>query len=485
MLLVDEDILIRYVYAKLNETPKLSEMYTKIDSKTLRFRRVFFRIRKYTDEFIREERVDNRFIVLPGLRGVGKTTLLFQLYQHLRKKGVEQDQILYISTDELTSFFGVGLKEIIDVFLEEIHETSLPMLDKKLFIFVDESHYDKGWSQVGKIIYDQSKNVFIIFTGSSALNIEMGVDAARRAKKEIAFPLNFSEYLTLKYEFFPPKGMAESLRNLIFKYNNWYGKIASKKEKEVKIKLLELSKTTEKEWKDYLYHGGFPFGIYSDQIDVYEKIFTIVDRVIEKDVFSLKAFNTETRNTISRILMFLSLQKPGGTSDVKLAERLQTSSSLVRTILELLEKTHLIFSIKPYGGVGKIVRKPWKYYFLSSSINAALRFKFGMLDRSDRKILGILMENLVASYFVRLKETIGMPIGIFYDAEKKGVDFLLQIGDEKIIPVEVGIGKKKETQIEYAIHRYHSPYGIIIENREKLKIDNDIIRIPLITFSFV
>ena len=483
--MVDKDILLRYVYAKLNEAPKLSEMYTKVGGKTLKYRRVFFRLKKYVDEFLGGNKTDNRFVVLPGLRGVGKTTLLFQIYEYIEKKGIKRDCILYIPADELVSFFGAGLKDVIDVFIREIQETSLPMLDKKIFIMIDEAHYDRNWSQVGKIIYDQSKNVFTIFTGSSALGIEMGVDAARRAKKEAVFPLNFSEYLTLKHDFFPPRGTAESLKNLIFKYNRYFAETAIKKESEMKRRFLNLERPIEKEWKDFLYYGGFPFGIHSNQIDTYERIFAMVDRVIEKDVFSLKTFNTETRNTISRILMFLSLQKPGGTSDVKLAERLETSSSLVRSILEMLEKTHLIFSVRPYGGAGKIIRKPWKYYFLSPSVNAALKYKFGMLDRSDRIVQGILTENLVASYFMRLKETTGMPIGIFYDAEKGGVDFLLQVGDETMIPVEVGIGKKKEDQLKDAISRYNSPYGIIIEDREKLELKDKIIRIPIITFSFI
>ncbi|KAA0014787.1 MAG: ATP-binding protein, partial [Thermoplasmata archaeon] len=167
--MVDKDILLRYVYAKLNEAPKLSEMYTKVGGKTLKYRRVFFRLKKYVDEFLGENKTDNRFVVLPGLRGVGKTTLLFQIYEYIEKKGIKRDCILYVPTDELVSFFGAGLKDVIGVFIREIQETSLPMLDKKIFIMIDEAHYDRNWSQVGKIIYDQSKNVFTIFTGSSAL----------------------------------------------------------------------------------------------------------------------------------------------------------------------------------------------------------------------------------------------------------------------------------------------------------------------------
>ncbi|RLI92952.1 MAG: hypothetical protein DRO89_01150, partial [Candidatus Altiarchaeales archaeon] len=98
------------------------------------------------------------------------------------------------------------------------------------------------------------------------------------------------------------------------------------------------------------------------------------------------------------------------------------------------------------------MRKPWKYYFLSPSINAAIRYKLGVLDFLDRNMLGILAENLVASSFFRMKETI--QTGIFYDPEKEGVDFLIQKGGGEIIPIEVSIGKKGKSQIKKAINKY-------------------------------
>ncbi len=39
----------------------------------------------------------------------------------------------------------------------------------------------------------------MIFTGSSALSLELNVDAVRRSEKESIFPLNFSEYLLLNH----------------------------------------------------------------------------------------------------------------------------------------------------------------------------------------------------------------------------------------------------------------------------------------------
>ena len=299
--------------------------------------------------------------------------------------------------------------------------------------------------------------------------------------------MNFSEYLTLKYEnWFPPKNMAESIRDLIFNGDNdsIIG-FASSKENELTKKILEIGRPIDKEWEDFVCYKGFPFTLKMSQIEAHEKIFSMIDRVIEKDIFSIQSFNTDTRNMISRILTFLALQSPGGTSDSKLSERLGISPTLVRSILDVLEKTHLIFSIKPHGGAGKIVRKSWKYYFLSPSINTAIRFKLGAYDQNNKEMFGVLVENMIASYFIRMKETINQPTGIFYDSDDGGVDFIIKDSKENVIPVEVGYGKKDRGQIKRAIKKYGSKYGILICDCQKINKEDNVISIPITTFSFV
>ena len=101
----------------------------------------------------------------------------------------------------------------------------------------------------------------------------------------------------------------------------------------------------------------------------HERISSVVGRVIEKEIFALQSFSTETRNTISRIITVLALQKPGGTSDAKLAAILNRSPTMIRNILDVLEKTQLVFSVKPYGGAGKVVKKKTVEIIFSVALN--------------------------------------------------------------------------------------------------------------------
>ena len=487
----EKEQLLKYTLAKLAEAPQMVKNHLEIGGGVLRYRRAYFRIKKYVDDFLMGEQlgtITKRLIILPGLRGVGKTMIVFQIYDYLKnQKKIDQDRILYFSTDELKAYLGKKILDVTDTFIQEVHKTSPVYLEKEIFIFVDEAHFDANWSETAKILFDQSKKIFMIFTGSSALNLELSVDAARRTTKEIVFPMNFSEYLTLNYEgWFPPKNMAESIRDLIFNgENDAFVENASSKENELTKKILKLGKLIDKEWEDFVCYKGFPFTLNMGQVEAHEKIFSMIDRVIEKDVFSIRSFNTETRNTISRILSFLALQFPGGTSDAKLSERLGVSPTTIRSILDVLEKTHLVFSIKPYGGAGKIIRKPWKYYFLSPSINSAIRFKLGTFDRINKDMFGVLVESMVTSYLIRMKETVGLPSGVFYDSDDGGVDFIIQDAKENVIPIEVGSGKKDKGQVERAIKKYNSKYGVIICECPKIKKVANIIYIPLTTFSFV
>ncbi|RLG69700.1 MAG: ATP-binding protein [Candidatus Iainarchaeum archaeon] len=486
---IDEAEIISYISAKLAEAPVLAREKTQKNGKPLGHRRAYSRIREYVDNFITGEKaggVENRIIVLPGLRGVGKTTLMLQIYKYLAlTKQIEQARILYFSVDELKEYLGVKISEVVKVYVERIFKTSFVNLDKQLFILIDEAHFDKDWGVAAKIIYDQTKKIFLLLTGSSALSMEMSVDLARRAKKETMFPLNFSEYLILKYKVFPPPGTAESIRGVIFNPSNTSLKYAEDNWNELKRRSLSIGKPLDKEFEWFLSSGGFPYGIVLDEKVIYEKIFSMIDRIIEKDIFVIRSFKTDTRNLITRIITFLALQKPGGTSDVKLAQRLNTSPTMVRSILDVLEKTHLIFSVKPYGGSGKIVRKPWKYYFLSPSVNAAIRYKLGRYNLRDRDMLGLFAETLVASYFFRMKETINMPSGLFYDAEKKGVDFLIQKGLDEVIPVEVSIGKKEKGQIKKAINKYKAKYGVVVCDIDDVRKEGDVVYLPITFFSFV
>ena len=479
----DKDQLVDYLIAKISETPKFIDQQIKNRGAYFKQLKTYPKLKEEVDSFLLKKHVENRLIILPGLRGVGKTTLLFQLYKYLKEqKKIDESRLLYFSADDLKSYLGKSILHAIDAFVTEVHRTNFPSIEKELFIFIDEAHVDPEWNQTAKIIFDKSKKIFMIFTGSSALDIEMTADTARRSKKISAFPLKFNEYLKLKHGISIPKDFAETIRELVFRGDEKALKKAQKKEAEIQKKLIKIS-VLDKEFEDFLCYGGFPVGVNADQIDAHEKVLGMVDKVVEKDMLSIKSFNTDSIAFIKRIITFLALQAPGEVSDAALGNHLEMPASSVRKFLETLEKTHLIFSVKPFGGAGKTVRKSWKYYFLSPSINAALRYKLGRYSQRNKELMGILAETLAASYLFKIKESGFLGFGMFYDSQKRGADFLLQDPEGKIIPIEIGLGKQGVYQVKKSMSKHKSTHGIIISNFRRIEKKGNVIFIPLKVFA--
>ena len=200
-------ILSNYLNENLMEIPTTLTEMTSHNNIKYQYRIEFEYLKKNIDNFL-DDIDDERFLVLPGIRGVGKTTLLYQVYDYLlNKRKVPYDQILYVSCDDLNDMAKCSIRELTEIYLKNLHDTNIRMLKKKIFLLIDESQYDKNWVLSGKIIYDRTINIFMIFTGSSALHLESNPDAARRSYSYEIRPVSYQQHIKLKYNI-PPKTFA-------------------------------------------------------------------------------------------------------------------------------------------------------------------------------------------------------------------------------------------------------------------------------------
>jgi len=481
---MERETLLRYVTAKLAEAPDLAREKTRIEGRPPKYIKAYLRLKKHVKSFLRGS-TENRVVLLPGLRGVGKTTAVLQLYRYLTDdRKISPSRVLYFSADEMRSFIGASIYDVVKTYVEDLHRSTLPGLDTRLWVLVDEAHFDPKWDVSAKIIYDQSRKIFLLLTGSSALNIEMGVDLARRVVKEPVFPLNFAGHMVFRYGVYPPGGTAEAVRSAIFSPSPEAADRLSEVWSRVRERMLRIGKPLEKELEFYLVAGGFPFCINLDEKSIHNRLFDMVGRIVEKDVLVSSNLRSDTRNVVTRIIYYLAQQKPGGFSDMKLANWLGVSSRSVRSIMDTLEKTHLIFSVRPYGGAGKVVRSSWKYYFQTPSLNAALRAKLGLYHTGDREYMGLLAETMAASCFFRIKETMYPLAGIFYDPRKRGADFILQTSPGVIIPVEVSISQKGERQVRESMSRYGAEFGIVVHGGDEVFMEDGILHMPVVLLGF-
>ena len=152
----------------------------------------------------------------------------------------------------------------------------------------------------------------------------------------------------------------------------------------------------------------------------------------------------------------------------------------------------MIFHIEAFTSSVKRTTKPHEYFFATPSLKHNLALDVGnALLEDETAYFGKLLESYVASSFHDLDNKSTTSLKTYYDDSKKrssdkNVDFIVQRGLEKPIPIEISCGDKDKSQIKRAIKKYKSPHGIIISNTTQNIVKNDnIIRIPPEIFAFM
>lgn len=477
----------RYIRNQLFSMPmKITQELSNKD-KEFNKRSDYDNIIGYVDNYLDGNDI-NRFLLLPGLRDVGKTTLLFQVYQYLLKeKGITPQNILYFSCDRLKKTGNVDIFDVVNNYVETYQNSLLETLSEPVFILIDEAQYDNEWFLNGKLLFDASKNIFMIFSGSSALKLSYNSDAARRLLNIPVYPLTYSEHLKLKYGNFE-NNISRSINQLIFD-----GETEDSADLERKILGIYsgFPKYDISEWNYFLKYGGFPSSFYQNTNDITKKIVSMVDKVVTTDMGTIQGINGNTQYIAFQILNYFAFQNPGVVSKGSLSNLFDTKIALITKVLDLLEKTQLIFHIESFTSSVKRTTKPHEYFFATSSLKHNIALDLGNAMLEDKTAyMGKLLETYVASSFINLDNKNIVPYKIYYDDSnrnsEKNVDFIVQRGVEKPIPIEVSCGKKDKSQIKRAISKYGASHGIVIANNfTNIVIDDNIIYLPPEIFAFM
>ncbi|MFA6486220.1 MAG: ATP-binding protein [Candidatus Magasanikbacteria bacterium] len=474
--------ILKYVQNQLVQIPFRLRTYVQDEQgKKYPQRNIYIKIDKYLKDFLHNPEARDRWIIIPGLRGVGKTTILAQLFLNHYQE-VDQQRMLYISLDEVVNVLGSSLKDVLTAY-ERILGESFEKLTKPLFIFIDEAQYDPKWASVLKSVYDRSNKVFVVCSGSSAVSLQTNPDVIRRSIFQKLFPTSFTEFLMIRDDKLPVKDLKKNLKEALFNADS--AKDAFEKLQRYQQSVVSVWSSIDRHYVDeYLKIGTLPFAIrMKDEARVYQTISLLLDKVINQDVQSLGRFDAKTLGYIKRVLFLLS--ESDVVSVQKLSTTLETTVHTVANILEVLEQAELLIRIMPYGSNSKKVRKPSRYQFMSS----AMRSAFLSVAGNEQIFIGQrgrLMEDIVAMTLHR--EFVASSRGALnHDSSKNGADFILTIAEKSIIPIEVGMGEKLGTQVRNTMKKVHSAkYGIVIcSNELTLLEDANIIKVPLDYFLLI
>lgn len=433
------------------------------------------------------------WVIIPGLRGVGKSTLLAQHYlQALEQKkrkvtSYENVILIYFSLDDLATIQAT-LKDGLEAY-EKLSGINLATTQEPVLIFLDEVHYDPTWISTLKILHDNNPNIFIFCTGSSAISLQANTDETRRIYVRRLYPASFAEYRMIKTQKYPPKGLKREIKDAL-----WGGEEVLNTFSRLKY----LEKKVDNSWKQiggtkdeinyYLIRGSIPFAsALKDEQEALDQIMQTIRSIIRIDL-PKQATHTFDQETLDIVLKLLwRLANSSDTSLRNMADEFGKDAKTIGNVLQALEQAELLIKMLPYSesrrhraGM-KPTTRPNKYLFMSPTMRAAILNGIGGRNLLDEK-RGYLLEDAFALYFY--KEIIQSGSGsVMYikDDKEASADFMVERAGS-FIPVEIGSGVNKSCKqvINVIKNTKNCPYGFIFCDCEEVElIEGKIIRVPL------
>ncbi|TYR35976.1 ATP-binding protein [Sphingobacterium phlebotomi] len=368
------------------EKLKIKSIFLREEVETIHIRHLYYQI-DWSD----------RLVGILGARGTGKTTLLLQ---RLKLNFPDDDAALYISLDDIY-FASNSLIALVENF----------RLRGGKILFMDEVHKYNGWAREIKNIYDTYKDIYIVFTGSSVIDIyQQEADLSRRTVFYELTGLSFREYLRFADVYAAETiGLSDILDH--------HTQIALKLSKAFKPIL---------HFEAYLDHGYYPF--FKENLRTYFlRIEQVIRLIVETELRFVDGFDINNSNKVMQLLAILAENVPFKPNISKLSDKIGISRQTVTQYLHYLEKARLINLLNAAGASISTLQKPEKVYLENPNLHRAIAS--GEANQGSRR------ESFLLNQLRNAKHEVSLPAT---------GDFLV----DRRITIEVGGKAKGRKQIE-------------------------------------
>ena len=342
--------------------------------------------------------------ILVGIRRCGKSVILGQIIEELKKKKVKEDHIIeinfeFIEYEELRNY-----KKLNSYIKEQIKDKNI------YYVFLDEIQNVDGFEKVVNSLRASVPNISIFITGSNSkmLSDELSTVLSGRYVLFHIFPLSYKEYILLTEK--DPYDM-----NVFWDYANW---------------------------------GGLPNRCeFNNPTDIKNYLYSVYDSIILRDI--VKRLNLQDVLLFDKILQYLidTIGREFSAENVlKYLEKeyRKISSETLYTYIDALCKALIINKVYRYDVNRKSVLKTInKYYSIDLGIAQIKN------NNTDIKKY-ILLENIVYNelitrgYEVYIGKTKHGEVDFIAKKEKetKYIQVTYTLLDEKVIEREFGAFKE-------------------------------------------
>ena len=417
-----------------------------------------------------------RTVVLTGTRRVGKTTIQYQIIDHLLKLGVKPYQIFFASLDHPLLKLS-NLNDIFDCYHTNIYG------DEDCYYFLDEIQYATDWDGWVKTIYDTRPLSRMIATGSaSPVLVKKSTESGVGRWTVIQVPtLSFYEYCEM-LDVERPDLSADVRPTNLLRYDK----------REFTLLMTALS-GLQKHFNRYLIVGGFPELALANDDLMAQAIMRedVVDKVLKRDIPSL--YNIRNANALERIFLYLCYNSSNIIAIDGIANALTgVSRNTIEEYISYMESANLIYRSYPVTLSGKqILKAKAKIYISDAAIRNAVLMDDSLMTDSTQ--LGIIVETAVykhlAAFYYQNTTSVG-----YYRGGKKDheIDIVVDFPQGKIL-VEVKYRENaeiKETDAIFVLADDATSAIVVTKRAEDYGIqpskgNKSILRIPAFCFLYL
>lgn len=359
-------------------------------------------------------------IVLTGARQVGKTTLLFQIIDHLlNEKHILPKKIFYFNLDTPQTKNFVEDNDQFSDFLLSKMKTDLSK--ERIYVFLDEVQRIRNPGLTLKGWYDLNLPIKFIVTGSSSLEVRSEIFEFLTGRKRLFMmqTLSFEEFL------------------------NWKGRSPA----EGDNRLFPF-------WQEFVVFGGYPRVVLAqkeqEKLEVLKEIFS---SFIKKDITQL--LRVENVVAFENLVQLLAENSGSLVNTEELSRTLAIHRQTVEKYLYYLKETYVISLIRPFFKRlrRELVKQP-KIYFQDSGLR---NFALGAFSNFEKRVdKGVLLETYLARCLQERLE-FGERLNFWRTLSGAEVDFVLQKGPE-IQAFEAKASFLKKEVLSRSLHSFIQTY---------------------------
>jgi len=396
-----------------------------------------------------------------GQRGVGKSTILFEIIRSLlglpddtnnksikkikTEKGVDPKRILFATFEE-TRLQKVNLFDILKVYTKFVLREDIAKLSEKIYVFLDEIQEVNDWGSQIKTIQNLEYDIKIFLSGSSSVAIKNEASkAARRLSVYSMHPLKFSDFLQFKLN--NDKKFTAKLSEIIDFRREFITLFRKNKTKEIYEQFLKYY-VDLKPWiteieilfDEYRVKGGYPSLLNNS--DYKSCTSTLRDTFwlgFHKDLMLAKGIGDPAgMRALTEYIASISSWETNYT-DLREKSGATKNSDQVKKYLYHLENSFLVNISNRFNSSPTRKGSRFKVYLSDIAIRNMLQGMLSGLLFENESEMGLATETLVYDHMLRLLFKIRPYIPLMYTKDKKKgkeVDIILKLNG-KNIPVEV------------------------------------------------